>query len=68
MGDVVSIIGVVVLLVLLVASVRQVRAREAETQLEVDARVGQDAAQHERSQRHREEIRAGRSASGADPL
>ena len=60
MGDVLSIIAIVVLVSLAVISVRMQRATVANEDAELEARVGADGAQWERSAALRAEVRAGR--------
>jgi hypothetical protein len=70
MGDVVSIAGIAVLLLLLMASVRKVRAQQKVARLEADTRTDSNAAQHERSVRHRAQARAAQASAppaGAEP-
>jgi hypothetical protein len=58
MGDILSIIAIAVLVVLVVVSVRMQRAAVAGEDEELQARVGADGAQAERSARLRAEVRA----------
>jgi hypothetical protein len=59
MGDVLSILAIAVLLALIVVSVRRQRATTAHEDEELQARIGSDAAQRERSAAQRAKIRAG---------
>ena len=58
MGDILSILAVAVLLALIVVSVRKQRAATANESAELEARVGSDNAQRERSMAHRARVRA----------
>ena len=58
MGDILSILIVAVLAVLIVVSVRKQRALAANTDADLELRVGADGAQRERSMEHRAKIRA----------
>jgi hypothetical protein len=59
MGEVLSILAIAVLLVLIVVSVQKQRAATAHEDDELQARIGSDDAQRERSAAQREKIRAG---------
>jgi hypothetical protein len=59
MGEILSILAIAVLLVLIVVSVRRQRAATADEDEELQARIGSDDAQRERSAVQRAKIRAG---------
>jgi hypothetical protein len=59
MGEILSILAIAVLLVLIVVSVRRQRAATAHEDDKLQARIGLDDAQRERSAAHRAKVRAG---------